>query len=84
LDNKPYLAVDDSTGHVFITDPEGYRVVEFTNDGEIVRVWGDIGSDAVSFGITNGVVYDPISGGIWVADSGTGRLLHFMTSEPEE
>ena len=29
LDNKPYLAVDN-LGHVFVTDPDGYRVIEFT------------------------------------------------------
>jgi hypothetical protein len=32
LDNKPFIAVDDNL-HVFITDPEGYRVMEFDREG---------------------------------------------------
>ena len=36
LDNKPFIAVDNK-GHVFITDPEGFRVIEYTTDGQLVQ-----------------------------------------------
>ncbi|MFN8425055.1 MAG: NHL repeat-containing protein [Anaerolineales bacterium] len=36
LDNKPFIAVD-ANSHVFVTDPEGYRVIEFTSSGGFVR-----------------------------------------------
>ena len=42
LDNKPYLAA--ANGSVFIVDPEGYRVLQYTDTGEAVRAWGDFGS----------------------------------------
>lgn len=82
LDNKPYLAVDDETGNVFVTDPEGYRVIQFSPTGEIISYWGDYGSDSATFGIINGIAYDPTSGGVWVVDSGTGRILHFTPQTP--
>jgi predicted membrane-bound mannosyltransferase/DNA-binding beta-propeller fold protein YncE len=80
LDNKPYIAVD-KRGHVFITDPEGYRVLEFTNEGEFIHYWGDFGVGPDGFNIPNGIMVDP-SGGLWVADSGNARIMHF--SLPQE
>ncbi len=75
LDNKPYLAVDDQ-GHVFATDPEGYRVLEFTETGDIVRFWGDYSLGNDGFGLVGSVAVDP-QGGVWVSDAGNHRLMHF-------
>jgi DNA-binding beta-propeller fold protein YncE len=75
LDNKPYIAVDDK-GHVFATDPEGYRVLEFTDQGEFVMYWGDAGTGSDSFGLAGSVAVDP-KGGVWVSDAGNSRLMHF-------
>jgi DNA-binding beta-propeller fold protein YncE len=80
LDNKPYLAID-SSGRVFATDPEGYRVLEFTPDGELVRFWGDYSLGADGFGLAGAVAVDP-EGGLWVSDAGNHRLMHF--SLPQE
>jgi len=38
-ENKPFLALDNK-GHVFVTDPEKYRVLEFSADGTFLRGWG--------------------------------------------
>ena len=43
LDNKPFIAVNDDL-HVFITDPDGYRVMEFDQNGTLIRVWDDLGT----------------------------------------
>ncbi len=75
LDNKPYLAVD-TQGHVFITDPDGYRVIEFSSAGEFIQYWGDYGGTADRFGIPAGIAVDG-SGGIWISDAGNNRLMHF-------
>ncbi len=80
LDNKPYLAVD-SLGHVFVTDPDGYRVIEFTNNGDFIRYWGDYGGTAETFGLPAGIAVDP-AGGIWVSDAGNSRLMHFTMPLP--
>ncbi|HEX7975134.1 MAG TPA: 6-bladed beta-propeller, partial [Anaerolineales bacterium] len=75
LDNKPFIAVDNN-GHVFATDPEGYRVLEFTGSGQIVRFWGDLGNGPNQFGLAGSVAVDP-QGGVWVSDTGNSRLMHF-------
>ena len=76
LDNKPYLTVDDQ-GRVFVSDPEGYRILEFNTQGEFVRYWGIFGSGMDSFNLPAGLAAAP-DGGLWVADAGNHRILHFM------
>jgi predicted membrane-bound mannosyltransferase/DNA-binding beta-propeller fold protein YncE len=75
LDNKPFIAVDKDK-HVFIADPEGYRVIEFTDTGEFVRAWGDFGSGPSEIGLAAGVAVDP-AGYIWVTDAGNNRILRY-------
>jgi len=75
LDNKPFLTLGRN-GNVFVTDPEGYRVLEFTSTGQIVRLWGDIGSENFAFGLPSGLAADP-QGHIWVSDAGNHRLMRF-------
>ena len=75
LDNKPFIAVDNA-GHVFITDPEGYRIIEYTTDGQLVQTWGDYGNTPSTFGIAAGVAIDP-QGHIWVTDAGNNRIMRF-------
>jgi predicted membrane-bound mannosyltransferase/sugar lactone lactonase YvrE len=76
LENKPYIAVD-SIGNVYITDPEEYRVIEFSNNGQFLRTWGDYSPDADGFGLSSGLAVDH-NGGLWVSDGANGRLLHFL------
>jgi DNA-binding beta-propeller fold protein YncE len=76
LDNKPFLALDQA-GHVFASDPDGYRILEFDGKtGAIIRLWGDVGQDASSFNVPSGVAVDG-EGRVWVSDSGNGRLMRF-------
>ncbi|MGC8855367.1 MAG: flippase activity-associated protein Agl23, partial [Anaerolineae bacterium] len=79
LDNKPFIAVN-AQKHVFITDPEGYRVMEFTDQGELIRVWGEYGNSAQAFGLASGIAIDA-EGHIWVTDSAFGRILRFTLPE---
>lgn len=73
--NYPYLAAD-TNGHVFVTDPDNGRVIEYTAKGDIVRYWEDGGPSAGPFNLPVGIAVDP-QGGVWVVDSGNGRLLHY-------
>jgi len=75
LDNKPFIAVS-AHNHVFITDPEGFRVIEFTADGEFVRTWGDFGTGIEQIGLPSGITVDP-SGAVWITDSGNNRIMRF-------
>jgi predicted membrane-bound mannosyltransferase/DNA-binding beta-propeller fold protein YncE len=75
LENKPFIAVN-AQKHVFVTDPEGYRVMEFTDQGELVRVWGDFGSTNAGFGLASGIAIDP-ENHVWVTDGLYNRILRF-------
>ncbi len=75
LDNKPFIAVNDDL-HVFITDPDGYRVMEFDPNGVLIRVWGDSGNSDSSFGLSSGIAMDN-EGRIWVTDSVNNRAMRF-------
>jgi uncharacterized protein (TIGR03663 family) len=75
VDNKPFIAVG-ANEHVFITDPEGYRVIEFTSTGEFVRTWGDFGSGPQEIGLAAGIAVDRL-GFVWVTDAGNNRILRY-------
>lgn len=79
LENKPFISVDGNN-HVFITDPEGYRVIEFTSDGQFVRTWGDFGTGDSEIGLASGVYADDL-GNVWVTDSGNNRILKYKLPE---
>ncbi|MGD0750819.1 MAG: flippase activity-associated protein Agl23 [Anaerolineales bacterium] len=75
LDNKPYLAVDQQ-GHIFATDPDSFRVLEFTTSGEFVHAWGQNGTGMDNFGMPSGIAVDG-QGRIWVSDAANNRLMRF-------
>jgi uncharacterized protein (TIGR03663 family) len=84
LDNKPYLTFSP-LGHLFVADPEGYRVLEFTAEGEIVRFWGDYSPGTDGFGLVGGLAADRQGeqSGLWVVDPANNRLLHFTVPPVE-
>jgi len=75
LDNKPYLAVDQQ-GHIFATDPDSFRVLEFTTNGEFAHAWGENGSGLSNFGLPSGIAVDD-QGRVWVSDAANNRLMRF-------
>ena len=79
LDNKPFIAVG-ANEHVFITDPEGYRVIEFTENGEFVRAWGAFGIGPEEIGLASGIAVDQ-GGFVWITDPGNNRILRFTLPE---
>lgn len=75
LDNKPFIALD-ANENVYITDPEGYRIIEFTSDGKFVRTWGEFGSGPEELGLAAGIAIDQ-EGHAWVTDAGNNRVLRY-------
>ncbi|MBN1668155.1 MAG: hypothetical protein JW862_13775, partial [Anaerolineales bacterium] len=74
LDNKPYLAVAGE--RLYVSDPEGYRILAFDLQGQFLFYWGDYGSDLGTFILPTGLAADG-TGGLWVVDTGNQRLVHF-------
>jgi len=75
INNKPYLAVD-SGDRVYVTDPEGYRVLIFSATGAYLNRFGQFGTDANSLGLPNGLAL-AADDSLWLADAGNHRLLAF-------
>ncbi len=75
LDNKPFITVDEG-GRVLVSDPEGYRVLEFNTQGEFVRYWGDYGDGPEGLNLPGGLAVG-LEGELWVADAGNHRILRF-------
>ena len=75
LVNKPYIATDPQ-GRAYVTDPEGYQVIVFTPDGELVATFGQYGNDSQSFAQPVGIDVDR-EGRIYVVDSDNHRVMQF-------
>ena len=75
LENKPYVAVGPN-GNIYVTDPEGYRVIEFDAEGNFLRYWGQYSTEIDGFGVPSGVAVDP-EGRVWVSDAENHRLMRF-------
>jgi DNA-binding beta-propeller fold protein YncE len=77
IENKPQIAVD-SNNHVFVTDPEGFRILEFDGTGKFITTWGGPGVTDNSFSQPSGVAVDS-QGNIWVTDAGdNNRVMRFV------
>ncbi|MDX9863501.1 MAG: TIGR03663 family protein [Anaerolineaceae bacterium] len=75
LENKPYIDVSPA-GDVFVTDPESYRVIQFTSDGQYVRSWGTYSAATDGFGLPAGVAV-AADGRVWVSDGVNNRIMRF-------
>ncbi len=82
LDNKPYITADN-IGNVYISDPEGYRILQFNTEGGFIRYWGDYGTDLESFILPTGLTIGE-NESLWVVDTGNNRILHFSPPEIPE
>ncbi len=81
LDNKPYL--DAGPGNIICTtDPEGFRVLCFTYEGEFLLGWGGVyGQADYQFSLISGIAIGP-EGKVWVIDSSNHRAMRFVPAFP--
>jgi DNA-binding beta-propeller fold protein YncE len=75
LDNKPFIAVDNNS-NVYVSDPEGYRILHFAKAGTFVNYFGDFGTGVDGVNLPTGIITDGANG-LWVADAGNGRIVHY-------
>jgi len=78
LENKPFISV--ANGSVFAADPEGYRILQFSTEGELIRTWGDFGYANEHIGLAAAVDVAP-DGSVWVTDAGNHRVMKFVMPE---
>ncbi len=72
--NKPYLAA--AGDRVYVTDPEGYRVLVYDQSGEFVATFGEYGFDSKTFSLPTGIAVDG-EGNVYVTDSANHRVMKF-------
>ncbi len=70
------IAVNQSTGNVYVTDQGNGRIQELSSTGSFVRAFGGSGSGAGQVDVEAGVAVDS-SGNVWVADYGNDRIDEF-------
>ena len=75
LDNKPYLALDES-GNVYLTDPDRGRVIVFDSESQFIRVWGGF-DNTYTMNVISGVTIGD-DGSVWVSDALSNVLLKFV------
>lgn len=80
--NKPYLAVDD-TGRVFISDPESFRILGYSDTGELLLTFGQYGQDLAAMELPVGLDFDA-EGHLLVADSDNNRIMEFEVPRSNE
>jgi DNA-binding beta-propeller fold protein YncE len=73
------VAVDASTGSVYVTDNGNNRVEKFTSSGTYLTQWGSFGSDNGQFKYPYGIAVDN-SGNVYVADASNNRIEKFDSS----
>ena len=65
-------------GNVFVSDPEGYRVIVFTESGEFLYMFGDYGVDNSTFSLPAGLAAG--NGKLYVVDANNDRVMQFGLS----
>jgi len=81
--NRPYLALDEARDYLYVTDPDGNRVLVYTPDGECVGSFGQQGENTAlaQFTAMSGIVVDE-EGFIYISDSTAGKIYKFAPFVP--
>jgi DNA-binding beta-propeller fold protein YncE len=80
--NKPFITVSP-TGNIFLSDPEGSRILEFSTQGEFIHGW-------TGFNLSEDISSQPVDlkfdsmGRLWVSDAASNILMAFndLQSQP--
>ncbi|MFO7539432.1 MAG: TIGR03663 family protein [Chloroflexota bacterium] len=75
INNKPYVAIDNE-GRLYITDPEGYRILIFGPNGNYLGRFGQFGSEMDRFDLPTGIAIDS-QNNLYIADAGNNRIVRY-------
>ena len=71
------VAVESSSGNVYVADSYNNRIQEFDSNGNFITKWGTEGSGDGQFIYPASVGVDSSSGNVYVADQGNYRIQKF-------
>jgi DNA-binding beta-propeller fold protein YncE len=72
------VAVDPSTGEVFVADTFNNRVQKFDSSGNFITKFGSTGSGDGQFIFPRWLAVNPSTGEVFVVDSGNNRIQVFV------
>ena len=75
LDNKPFLTFSPA-GTLYVSDPEGGRILEFSITGELIKGWQDLSVSSELISRPYGLDFDQ-SGNLWVSDAAMNVIMVF-------
>lgn len=81
--NRPYLALDEARNLLYVTDPDGNRVLIYNPNGECLGSFGQQGEDAsaAQFTAISGIATDA-EGFVYISDSTAGKIYKFPPYDP--
>ena len=76
--NRPYLALDEGRDFLYVTDPDGKRILVYSTAGECIGSFAEDGEDGAlgQFSDIGGIAVDE-EGFVYVSDSAAGALRKF-------
>lgn len=76
--NRPYLALDEARDVLYVTDPDGNRILVYTPSGDCIGSFGQDGDDQSigQFTAVGGIAIDE-DGFVYVTDSTAGTIMKF-------
>jgi glucose/arabinose dehydrogenase len=76
------IAVDSSSGNVYVADTANNRIQVFSSNGSFISTWGgyDLGEMGMKF--PEGIAVDSSSGNVYVADTASDRILGLTSHSP--
>jgi len=74
------VAVNQSSGNVYVLDTYASTVDVFTSSGASVTSWGSSGNGNGQVYVPLGIAVSPVNGHVYVSDTGNGRIEAFTSS----
>jgi tripartite motif-containing protein 71 len=78
--NPTGLAVDPTSGNVYVADYGNDRIQKFTSTGKFLKQWGFEGQLDGYFTAPTSVAVDASSGNVYVVDTGNNRIQEFTSA----
>src|ERR687894_2194345 len=79
LSSSEGIAVDSSSGNVYVADTVNNRIQIFSNNGTFIAEWGRYGTGNGSLSSPRGIALDQ-AGNVYVADTGNNRIQVFSNN----
>jgi phosphohistidine swiveling domain-containing protein len=82
LSSPEGIAVDSSSGNVYVADTVNSRIQVFSSNGTFISILGRDGGASGTLRSPQGIAVDSSSGNVYVADTANNRISVFSSRSP--